>query len=83
MRASGQVRMTGWLKKQGVRLPAQMAIKALEAANAQLTVVHGEAAAAALVAKIATDLLRLREELLQLDRQIEARLAEHPFAPTS
>ncbi|GAA4136814.1 IS110 family transposase [Leifsonia shinshuensis] len=80
MRASGQVRMTGWLKKQGVRLPAQMAIKALEAANAQLTVVHGEAAAAALVAKIATDLLRLREELLQLDRQIEARLAEHPFA---
>lgn len=80
MRASGQVRMTGWLKKQGVRMPAQLAVKALESANAQLTVVHGEAAAAALVAKIATDLLRLREELLQLDAQIEARLTEHPFA---
>ncbi|MBO1739656.1 IS110 family transposase [Leifsonia sp. TF02-11] len=80
IRASGQVRMTGWLRKQGVRLPAQLAAKALEAANAQLTVVHGEAAAAALVAKIAADLLHLREELLQLDGQIEARLAEHPFS---
>ena len=80
MRASGQVRMTSWLKKQGVRMPAQLAAKALEAANAQLTVVHGEAAASALVTKIATDLLQLREELLQLDAQIEGRLAAHPFA---
>ena len=79
IRRSGQLRMTGWLKKQGVRKPAQLAAQALEVANAQLTVVHGEAAAAALVATIATDLLRLRHELLQLDAQIEARLAEHPF----
>lgn len=80
IRSVGQRRLTGWLQKQSCRMPAQLAIKALEAADGQLTVVPGEAAAAELVGKIAIDLLRLREELLKLDAQIEARLPHHPFA---
>lgn len=80
IRRIGQQRLTNWLKKNGARTPSALAATALTAAAEQHTAVHGEAAAARLVSQIAHDLLRLRQELLDLDAEIDARLKNQPHA---
>jgi len=80
LRRIGQARLTGWLAKQGCRDAAGVAARAIDAANRQHTTVPGQRVGAGIVAKLATDILALHEEIGDVDRQIEARFREHEHA---
>ena len=80
IRRMGESRLAAWLKKQGCWKSAAAAATAVQAAHEQTVAVTGEAAAARLVARIASDLLRLREEISELEADIKSLLAEHPMA---
>lgn len=80
IRRAGLTRVAAWLRNQGVRSSAEMAKTALEAATRQQSTVAGQKAAAMLVAKLATDILRLGEEIEQTEVLIEDRFREHEYA---
>lgn len=80
IRKAGQARITSWLRKQGVHRSDLLAMAAVETANRQHTTVSGQAAAAMLVGKIAAQVLRLREEIEEVEAQIEARFSKHEYA---
>lgn len=80
IRKAGQARITSWLRKQGVHRSDLLAMAAVETANRQHTTVSGQAAAAMLVGKIAAQVLRLREEIDEVEAQIEARFSKHEYA---
>ncbi|MBW9121890.1 IS110 family transposase [Microbacterium trichothecenolyticum] len=80
IRRVGQRRLTTWLKGQDCRKATDVAVAALRAAAEQHATVAGEAAAARLVGTIARDLLRLREQILEVEAQIAAVLPANPLA---
>lgn len=80
IRRAGAARIANWLRKQGCRLPEAIAQTALSAAGTQLTTVPAETTAALLVAKLATDILRLYDEVEEVEALIEARFREHEHA---
>lgn len=71
-----EARLAAWLKGQGCWKSAAIAKTAVEAAREQTTVVIGEAAAARLVNRAARDLLRIRDELAEIEAEIDAALED-------
>ncbi len=80
IRRMGESRLATWLKGQGCWKSAAIAKAAVDAAREQNTVVVGEAAAARLVSRSARDLLRIRDELAELEAEIDAALQGNTFA---
>ncbi|MFJ8795988.1 IS110 family transposase [Streptomyces sp. NPDC102462] len=80
IRRAGANRIESWLKNRKVRGAAAIAKMAVEAAQAQMTALPGEALAAAMVARLAKGVMALDEEIAELDALIEARFREHPHA---
>lgn len=76
IRRMGEARLAAWLKGQGCWKSAAIAKTAVEAAREQTTVVIGEAAAARLVNRAARDLLRIRDELAEIEAEIDAALED-------
>ncbi|MCY1718684.1 IS110 family transposase [Microbacterium sp. SL62] len=76
IRRMGEARLAAWLKGQGCWKSAAVAKKAVDAAREQTSVVVGEEAAARLVSRSARDLLRIRDEVAELDAEFEAVLQD-------
>src|SRR6478609_11610110 len=81
IRRVGTTRLTAWLKKRGCRGSANVAGKAVAAANAQRTVLRTEPVAAQLVAQLAGQIAAIDTEIAQLDEQISERFDQHRDAP--
>jgi len=80
LRRSGIARVTTWLRNAGCRNPAAIAEAAVEAANQQHTVIPGQDAAALIVGRLARDVLRLLEEVEEVESQLDARFRRHEWA---
>jgi transposase len=80
LRRIGQTRLAGWLSNRKVRNAQTVAVTALEAAQAQHTVIPGERTAAAMVRTLAAAVMALDEEIAHTDTLIEARFREHAHA---
>ncbi|MFC5668311.1 IS110 family transposase [Kitasatospora misakiensis] len=80
IRRQGRARLTAWLANRGVRGADAVAATALEAAEAQHTVLPGEDVAAAIVADLAAQILALDDRLKQIDKQIRNTFHAHPQA---
>ncbi|MDZ4167782.1 MAG: IS110 family transposase [Coriobacteriia bacterium] len=80
MRRAGEKRMTEWLAKRGVRGAAKLARTALGAARAQAIVLPGTDTAAALVARMATEILDLDARLATATKELETCFFSHPQA---
>ncbi|MGW0886529.1 IS110 family transposase, partial [Streptomyces sp. NPDC002671] len=80
LRRIGKNRLAAWLKNRKVRNSQLVAATAVEAAEAQHTAVAGEKFAAAVVAKLAREVMTLDEEIAETDALIEGRFRDHPHA---
>jgi transposase len=80
IRRTGSSRLAAYLAKQDVRSAAEVAERAVAAARSQTIGLPGQDTAAALIAQIASDLLRLRERLKDVDTQIKEAFSRHPQA---
>ncbi|QIY71078.1 IS110 family transposase [Streptomyces sp. RLB1-33] len=80
LRRTGKSRLAAWLKNRKVRNSQLVAATAVEAAEAQHTAVAGEKLAAAVVAKLAREVMALDEEIAETDALIEGRFRDHPHA---
>ncbi|MGW9137602.1 IS110 family transposase [Streptomyces sp. NPDC055681] len=80
LRRAGKSRLATWLKNRKVRNSAAIAATALEAAESQYTAVPGEKTAAAMVVRLAKEVMVLDEEIADTDRLIEGRFREHRHA---
>lgn len=80
LRRIGRNRLAEWLKNHKVRNYRLVAGTAVEAAEAQYTAVPGEKLAAAVVAKLAREVMALDEEIAETDALIEGRFRDHPHA---
>jgi transposase len=81
IRRIGAARLAAWLKKRRCRGPANVARKAVDAANAQRTVLQTESVAARLVAQLAEQITTIDTEIARLDEQISERFEQHRDAP--
>ena len=79
-RKLGAARLFRWLKARGVRRARELAEQVVGAAKAQRRELPAAAAKAALVAEIASEILRTRERIADLDRRLEELLGEEPKA---
>ncbi|MFE9790093.1 IS110 family transposase [Nocardia salmonicida] len=82
IRRLGETRLTAWLKRHGARTSARVAATAIEAAKAQNTTVVGQQLAAAMVARLAKEVMDLEIEIGEIDAMIEARFRRHRHAET-
>jgi transposase len=80
LRRAGVTRVTARLRKAGARLPEHIAQAAVDAAHAQHTVVPGQEAAAMIVKRLAIEVLRLREEVEEVESQLDTRFRRHRYA---
>ncbi|MEU7164615.1 IS110 family transposase [Streptomyces morookaense] len=80
LRRRGRARLTAWLANRSVRGVDAVAATALEAAEAQRTVLPGEDVAAAMVADLAAQILALDDRLKRIDKQIRGTFRTHPQA---
>ena len=80
LRRMGQSRLADWLRNRKVRNSMLVAATAVQAAEAQHTTVPGEKLAAAVVAKLAREVMALDEEIAEIDALIEGRFRDHPHA---
>jgi transposase len=80
LRRAGTTRLAAWLRKRKARNADAVATTALEAANAQHTVVPGQQLAAAMVARLAKEVMDLDTEIGQTDAMIEDRFRRHRHA---
>ncbi len=80
LRRAGAARLTAWLRKHKTRNPDTVAATAIEAANAQHTVVPGQQLAAAMVARLAKEVMALDTEIGDTDAMIEERFRCHRHA---
>ncbi|PPH86373.1 transposase [Rathayibacter sp. AY1D5] len=80
IRRMGESRLAAWLKGQGCWKSTAVAKVAVDAAREQTSTVTGEAAAARLVSRSAHDLLRIRDELADLEAEMDAVLQGSPSA---
>ena len=79
-RRLGEGRFRRWLKGRGVRKAEDLAGRVLAAAKAQRRELPAAEAKAALVAEIASEILRTRKRVAELDRRLEELLASSPEA---
>jgi transposase len=80
IRRMGLTRLAGWLRKRGCRNSAKMAEKALEAANAQHTVLPAQSMGAALVVRLAEQIRATDAEIAIVDAQITDLFRQHDSA---
>ncbi|WP_405784781.1 IS110 family transposase [Streptomyces sp. NBC_01378] len=80
IRRRGRARLTAWLANRSVRGSDMVARAALEAAQAQQTVLPGEDVAAQIVADLAGQILALDDRVKRIDRQIRDTFRSHPHA---
>ncbi|MFQ2879923.1 IS110 family transposase [Mycobacterium sp. TY814] len=80
LRRAGAARLALWLRKRKARNADAIAAAAMEAANAQRTVVPGQQVAAALVARLAEEVMALDTEIGDTEAMIEERFRRHRHA---
>lgn len=80
LRRAGAARLAAWLRKRKARNADAIAVKALQAANAQHTIVAGQQLAAAVVARLAKEVMALDTEIGETDAMIEERFRRHRHA---
>src|SRR5271169_2732412 len=80
LRRAGAARLAAWLRKRKARNADAVAAKALEAANAQHSIVAGQQLAAAMVARLAEEVMALDNEIGETDAMIEERFRRHRHA---
>ena len=80
LRRAGAARLAAWLRKRKARNAAAVAATAVEAANAQHTIVPGQKLAAAMVARLAKEVMTLDTEIDETETMIEDRFRRHRHA---
>lgn len=80
IRRAGKDGVQAWLRERKVRAAARLAAAAHTAALKQHAVIPGEAAAAAMVARLAQALLDLGRDIDDIENQTADLFAEHPQA---
>ena len=80
IRRMGEARLSRWLRQRRVRGYADVAARAVAAAQTQHTVLAGQDVAASIVAELAGTVLVQHERLKLLDQQIQDAFAQHPHA---
>ena len=78
IRRMGEARLSRWLRQRRVRGYADVAARAVAAAQTQRTVLAGQDVAASIVAELAGTVLAQHERLKLLDQQIQDAFAQHP-----
>ena len=80
LRRAGAARLAAWLRKRKARNADAVAAAAIEAANAQHSVVLGQQLAAAMVARLAKEVMSLDTEIAETETMIEERFRRHRHA---
>ncbi|HYR13715.1 MAG TPA: IS110 family transposase [Mycobacterium sp.] len=80
LRHAGAARLAAWLRKRKARNADAVAAAAIEAAKSQHTVVPGQQMAAAMVARLAEEVMTLNTEIGDTDAMIEERFRRHRHA---
>ena len=80
IRAAGPAGVESWLRSHQARNASAVARKAVAAAQAQHTTVPGERQGAAVVARLAAEVISLDEQIAEISALIEARFRDHPHA---
>jgi len=80
IRRMGETRLSRWLRQRRVRGYADVAARAVAAAQTQHTVLAGQDVAVSIVAELAGTILAQHERLKLLDQQIQDAFAQHPQA---
>jgi transposase len=80
LRRAGAARLVAWLRKRKARNADAVAATAVEAAQAQHTVVPGQDLAAAMVARLAGEVMNLDTEIGATETMIEERFRRHRHA---
>jgi transposase len=80
LRRAGAARVTAWLRKRKARNADAVAATAIEAANAQHSIVPGQQLAATVVARLAQEVMALDTEIGETDSMIEERFRRHRHA---
>jgi transposase len=80
IRRMGEARLSRWLRQRRVRGYADVAARAVAAAQTQQTVLAGQDVAASIVAELAGAVLSQHERLKLLDQQIRDAFDQHPQA---
>ncbi|MFR9774037.1 IS110 family transposase [Nocardia sp. SC052] len=81
LRALDPATLTTWLRDRKARNASAVAATALAAAGAQHTLVPGQQIAAAMVARLAKEVMRLDDEIGDTEALIEQRFRRHRHAP--
>lgn len=80
LRRAGAARLEGWLRKRKAYNASTVAATAIEAANAQHATIPGQQVAAAMVARLAKEVMTLDTEIGDTETMIEDRFRRHRHA---
>jgi transposase len=80
IRRAGTARLAAWLRKRKARNASAIAAAAIAAAEAQHTTVPGQQLAAAMVARLAKEVMTLDTEIADTETMIEDRFRRHRHA---
>jgi len=80
LRRAGAARLAAWLRKRKARNADAVAATAIDAANAQHSIVAGQQLAAAMVARLAEEVMSLDTEIAETETMIEDRFRRHRHA---
>jgi transposase len=80
LRRAGAARLAAWLRKRKARNADTVASTAIEAANAQRSIVPGQQLAADMVARLAKEVMSLDTEIGDTETMIEERFRRHRHA---
>ena len=80
LRRAGAARLVAWLRKRKARNADTVAATAIDAANAQHSIVPGQQLAATVVARLAEEVMALDTEIGDTDAMIEERFRRHRHA---
>lgn len=80
LRRAGAARLVAWLRNRKARNADTVAATAIAAANAQHTTVPGQQLAAAVVARLAKEVMALDTEIAGTDAMLEERFRRHRHA---
>jgi transposase len=80
LRRAGTARLAAWLRKRKARNADTVAATAIDAANAQHSIVPGQQLAATVVARLAEEVMALDTEIGDTDAMIEERFRGHRHA---
>jgi transposase len=80
LRRAGAARLAAWLRKRNARNADTVATRAIEAADAQRSIVPGQQLAAGMVARLAKEVMSLDTEIAETETMIEERFRRHRHA---